>query len=67
MMGWHYQIRNFSFYFVMKEYEEDYDYLPIVFYIVWVIFTLLILLLSISLTGLTFSHLLMASKNMTTL
>lgn len=67
IMGWHYQCRSFSYYLMIKEYQEDYENTSTLFMITWGMFSFIILFLSISLTGLTVSHLLMAARNITTL
>lgn len=64
MLGWHYHINSFKYYFYLKKQDVDHSTL---FYVFWGFYSILGFLLTISLTGLAVSQTMMASRNVTTL
>lgn len=64
-IGWHFVVNSVGYYFYLGENEEIEH--SVFFYIFWMLYFLLDSLLTLSLTGLTINHLLLAAKNVTTL
>jgi hypothetical protein len=64
-IGWHFNVNSFKYYNYLSNNEKIEH--SIIFYILWVFYSLIGLILSISLTGLSLNHVFLAMKNMTTL
>jgi hypothetical protein len=64
-IGWHYHVNSFKYYSYLSSHDNIEH--STFFYVLWIFFSLLTILLAISLTGLSINHIFMAMKNITTL